>query len=32
MYDIYKMEDTYQDRKHENKRILESTKKQIRSK
>jgi len=32
MYDIYRLEDTYRDRKNENKRMLESTKKQMRSK
>jgi|LGVF01.2.fsa_nt_gb hypothetical protein len=32
MYDIYKMQDNYNDRKQENKRILESSKKQIRLK
>lgn len=32
MYDIYKLEDQYHDRKQENQRILESSKKQIRSK
>lgn len=32
MYDIYKLQDMYLDRKQENRRILESSRIQIRSK